>query len=67
MLLVSGGGSSLKIMMRRVRVYRRTSSQPLEVIIMPEKQRRARDAGLLDIEDMRALASGRVHTTYTIG
>lgn len=61
--LSSGGGSSLKIIMRRVRVYRRTSSQPFDVIIAPERQRRTRDGGDPDIAAIREDASGIVQTT----
>ena len=59
----SEGGSSEKIMMRRVQVYKSTSSQPFETIMAPERQRRASDGGLPDIDAIRAEANGMVQTT----
>ena len=59
----SEGGSSENIMMRRVHAYRSTSSQPFDVIIAPDKQRRASEGGLPDMEAIRAEARGIVHTT----
>ena len=61
--LSSEGGSSLKIMIRRVQVYNKTSSQPLDVIIAPDKQRRASDGGFPVIAAIRAEASGSVQIT----
>lgn len=63
----SEGGSSLKIIMRRVQVYNSTSSQPFEVMIAPARERRASEGGLPDMDAIRALARGIVQITYTSG
>lgn len=65
--LLSEGGASLKIIIRLVHVYKRTSNQPFDVIIAPDKHNRARDGGWPDMEAIRAEARGMVHTTYTSG
>ena len=59
----SVGGSSLKIMIFLVHVYRRTSSHPFDVIMAPAKQRRVYEGGFPDMVAIRAEAKGKVQTT----